>query len=95
MHLQELKLAHCKMPKKVLSQLLDQLIDCSSLSSLCLSKANFSSESIAKLCHFVYISPTLRSLDLSWNELSYKDYRPILRCLADNSTLEDINLSHN
>ena len=83
------------MSKSALELLVSQLTDFSSVRTLSLSKANFSAESIRKLCHFIQVNPYLRSLDLSWNELSYKDYSPILSCLSENKTLEDINLSHN
>ena len=77
-----------------LSKLLDQL-KTSFIRTLVLINVSFSEESIRKLCLLIDNNNFLKNLDLSWNELRCSMYKPLLECLANNTILQEINLSHN
>ena len=94
------------MSRSELELLLDSLLTNSYLRNLVLVGTNFSAAAVDKLCAFIDENHFLKQLDLSWNELApradgdedvsgYEAYRPLLECLARNSSLEEINLSQN
>ena len=86
------------MSRSELELLLDSLLTNSYLRNLVLVGTSFSAAAVDKLCTFINENYFLKQLDLSWSELApRKDgaYRPLLECLARNSSLEEINLSQN
>ena len=60
-----------------------------------LVKANFNNKTALQLANIIREDHFLRNIDISWNEMTYFQYVPILEAFAENNILEEINLSHN
>ena len=93
--LQELKLIRVKMTAQNLGALLDSMIKQTFVSNLVLMTVPFNTECVEKLCEYLYTNSHLKQLDISWNELTSMQYRPLLECLSQNQNLQELNLSHN
>lgn len=94
-HLQELRIVKCRLSTSDLSQLLSFIEHKSYLRTLVLINASFNNKTVAQFCNIIKEDHFLRNIDISWNELTYFQYMPILEAFAENNLLEEVNLSHN
>lgn len=79
-----------------LSSLLDSLIECSFLRNLVLVRMSLNTHHVSKLVKYLDTNYYVRALDLSWNELTPLQMKPLIEFLGGKECLlEDLNLSHN
>ena len=69
MNLEEIRLVSCKIGGSITHELIDDLMNRSTVSKLSLVKSNMSISSFYALCEYVRSSRTLREIDISNNDL--------------------------
>ena len=65
------------------------------LTSLGLVNMQLTEESMVLLAKYVDKSFSLQHLDVAWNELSTKNFRPLIEAISSNKLLKSLNLSNN
>ena len=91
-----LHLKHCKMSAKVTYDLLHSFnVSKNSIRSLSLVNVNLNQSNYKELCALIQISRHLQVLDISWNGLRCHSMYELVDVIADNRSLQDLNLSFN
>ena len=94
--LEELRLVKCQTTPELIADMLDFMTEAGTyISKLGLVQAQLASYHVSKLVPFIGASPSLKELDLSWNNLCPSDMLELSRCLAQNRQLHFVNLSWN
>ena len=95
MHLEELRIISCNIGACVTNQLIEELLEMSTLAKLSLVRANLSDVSFSRLCYYVGNNRNLKELDISFNDLRPKRMKEFVDMLALDRKLVSVNMSWN